>query len=64
MYIETVAKTKKEAIAKAKSGFLFWRDSSGVSRVAEVSKVNSSWGIWEFFTCSHREPKGFQKVGV
>lgn len=59
MYKECEITNKKQAIAQAKLGHLFWRDDKGAVRLADKRKVESSWGIWEFFTCTHREPKGF-----
>lgn len=59
MYKECEISNKKQAIAQAKLGHLFWRDSFGSVRLAGVAKVNASWGVFEFFTCTHREPRNF-----
>ena len=62
MYKESPITNKRQALANAKLGFLFWRDDKGVVRLATAAKVNASWGIWEFFTCSHHKPVGFTEA--
>lgn len=61
MYKEELITNKQRAALCAKAGFLFWRDHAGAVRLADTAKVKTGWGIWDFFTCSHREPKGFVK---
>ncbi len=59
MYLETVIRSKEQALVIVKNypTFLFWRDSVGNPHNADTAKVESSWGIVEFFTCSYPTPR-------
>ena len=59
MYIETIIRSKEQAIAIVKTHptFLFFRDTAGNPHNADAAKVESSWGIVEFFTCSYPTPR-------
>lgn len=62
MYKECVITEKKRAMLNADNGHLFWRDLDGVVRLADRAKVKSGWGIFEYFTCTHEKPRGFQSA--
>lgn len=66
MYIETVIDTKAQALALInwKPEFLFWRDESGIAQYADKAKVESAWGIVDFFTCSHPHPRRVEPIEV
>ena len=66
MYIETVIDTKAQALALInwKPELLFWRDDSGIAQYADKAKVESAWGIVEFFTCSHPHPRRVEPIEV
>lgn len=58
MYVETIITAKARALALAKQGMLFQRNMAGEVRHADVAAVKATWGVYEFFACSHVNPRG------
>lgn len=58
MYIESVITDKAQAIALLnwKNNLLFYRDETGLAIHADKEKLESAWGMIEFFTCSYPNP--------
>lgn len=66
MYIESVIDNKEQALALInwKPELLFYRDESGIAQHANKAKIESSWGIVDFFTCSYPHPRRLEPITV
>lgn len=66
MYKESIIGTKAQALALInwKSNLLFYRDESGHAIHANKEKVESAWGLVDFFTCTYPNPRRLEPISV
>lgn len=66
MYKESIIETKDQALALInwKNNLLFYRNESGHAIHATKEKVESAWGLVDFFTCTCPNPRRLEPISV